>query len=129
MIKVQNAYDIVPALSKYPRGKEKLKSWVKAEIKSSQIAWLKEANAGTDTKLEEVTDEQVENSLAHMFYLNPRDLYEFFDENHFPIEVYEIEGKFGFVIKEYSNDKEYNTRFEAEIDAYNTAFEMLEHVM
>ncbi len=103
-----------------------MKNWTAAQIAKTHEFLLKEARV-QDQKMPEIDDEQLQNTIVAFFQYNPRALYEFFDDNKMPINIYgDYYVGFKTGVDSYESDEEYKSRFEAEVAAFDIAFERIE---
>lgn len=129
MLNLKNVYDIGKMLAEYPRSAERLKEWYYKVWETNQLALFTEAK-GVDindikAKLAD-SREAVIDGMVVFFTYNARDLYEFFDENSLPIEIFEIKEKYSSQLLSWEDENQYSSRWEAEKAAFNRAFYSLE---
>lgn len=111
-------------IEKYPKCKVLLKGHIKSILKQIQDKFKTEEA----TELPEISDELVESMMADVITSSPRFLFDFFDENKVFINILHEGGYFKYSIYKHEvDDLSYSFRAEAEIDAFQKAFDTLEN--
>ena len=107
------------------------KVFVKKQLLSFQQNALKELNPDQENFIPEISDEMLENLLPMSIQVNPRNLYDFFDENKIFISIIvEDNLSFGLYSCKVNNkdvvDSEIS-RMKAEQKGFIKCFEILEN--
>lgn len=110
-------------IEKYPKCKVLLKGHIKSILKQIQDKFKTEEGA----ELPEIGDELVESMMADVITSSPRFLFDFFDENKIFINTPHEGGYFKYTIYNHKlEETNYSFRAEAEIAAFDKAFDILE---
>lgn len=118
--------DITQVKEKYPKAYSLLIEWTKRYLVGFQQLIM--VGVEEDVELPTISTEMAEKAAEGMMSVNFRILYDFFDENkqYILITHFNVNGKFSFIINGKVTNLQFDNRTEAEIDAFDHAFENIE---
>ncbi len=111
-------------IKNYPKVYQKYKDFIRSLLN----VWVTQA-VGENINNEELTDEYLETVADAMIGSQPRLLYDFLDENETYININNFGGEWGYSIDGASGLPTFSSRKEAETEAFNSAFKILEGIL
>ena len=113
----------IDLLEKYPAATEIIRAWFMEKM----IESFKDENVPDEFK-DFMREQGIENDkLGTMIDVNPRMLFDVFDENEVFISINVVDRKFTYRIDNLVNPTEYSTRKECELISITRAFDILEN--
>lgn len=110
-------------LEKYPVSAELIKAWFLEKM----IESFKDENVPSEFK-DFMREQGIDNDkVGTLIDVNPRNLFDVFDEHEVFISINVVDKKFTYRIDNLVNPTEYSTRKECELISITRAFEILEN--
>lgn len=116
-------------LDQYPKTKQQLLEWQMIAMEGMQADMLEQMGADLEgVTVPEVTEALAEQMLYVSFISNHRFLFDFFDSKKLHVSIVYDEGnKFVYAVNGEMQEKKYNTRVEAEQEAFKAALQTNEN--
>lgn len=114
-------------LNQYPKTKQLLLVWYKASMNNFQKQLASDYEDGAMVELPDLEGPMIEGIVEASIVVNPRFMYEFFDEQGFKVFLYDKDGKFGYTVNGEDFNNPLPSRIEAEQDAFKKCFEKTEN--
>lgn len=112
-------------LNQYPKTKQQLLVWYKSSLQSFQASLASEEEESIE--IPGIEMDMMEEMVPASMTVNPRFMYEFFDEHGFKVFLQEAGPKFSYSISGEVSPTSFSSRIEAEQEAFKKCFEKTEN--